>query len=431
MNKEILKLAIPNILSNISIPLLSSVDTLLMGNLSTVHLGAVGIGSMIFNIIYWNFGFLRMGTTGMTAQAYGGKNELSMTDVLLRAIILAALISVCLLLFSTLIQKATFWSMNVQADQLAFTKSYFYIRLYAAPATMSLFVLMGWFFGMQNAWFPLMVTLVINIANIGISYYCVAILGMEVIGVAWGTVIAQYIGLVIAVVSLFWKYPFVLQHVRKVSLAKFDSYRSFLTVNRDIFLRTIMLTFTFGFFHSKSSEMGEMILAANLILLQFVNWMSYGIDGFAYAAESLVGKYKGANNNVKLKKVINYLLIWGAILAMLYSLIYAVFGNYIIDLYTNDTDLIQFTSGILYWAIIIPIIAFLSYIWDGIYIGLTASTAMRNTMLVAFIFFLLAYFICEYLGVGNFGLWISLAVFLLFRGILQSILYYKKGFNLN
>jgi len=430
MNKEILKLAIPNILSNISIPLLSSVDTLLMGNLSAVHLGAVGIGSMIFNIIYWNFGFLRMGTTGMTAQAYGKGNKLAMTDTLLRAIVLAVIISALLLLCAIWIQKASFWSMNVQVNQFEFAKSYFYIRLFAAPATMSLFVIMGWFFGMQNAWFPLIVTIIVNMANIAISYYCVVVLRLEVIGVAWGTVIAQYIGLTIAAVLLFWKYPFIVQHAAEVSLKKLATYKSFLVINRDIFLRTTMLTFTFGFFHSKSSEMGEMVLAANLILLQFVNWMSYGIDGFAYAAESLVGKYKGAADDVKLKRVISHLLIWGAVLAICYSLIYAIFGDHIIDLYTEDMDLIRFTERILYWAIWLPLLAFLSYIWDGIYIGLTASSSMRDTMFVAFALFLISYLVCDYLELGNIGLWISLSVFLLFRGILQSILYMKKGYKL-
>ena len=302
MNKEILRLAIPNILSNISVPLISSVDTALTGRLSDLHLGAVGVGAMIFNFVYWNFGFLRMGTTGMTAQAFGAKNDADIIHTLGRAFLVVSIVAALLIVLQVPIAEVSFKLMNISERQYPFIAEYFYIRIWAAPATLALYGFMGWFFGMQNAIYPLILTIVINVVNIICSVFFIKYLGLEVEGVAYGTVIAQYVGLLLAIVLFFFKYRYLLNHLSTAAILKWEELHQFLSINGDIFIRTFCLTFAFGFFYSQSSVGGEELLAVNVILLQFLNWMSYGVDGFAYAAESLVGKYKGAKENENLVK---------------------------------------------------------------------------------------------------------------------------------
>ena len=430
LNKEIFRLAIPNIISNISIPLLSSVDTILMGHLSMRHLGAVGIASMIFNFVYWNFGFLRMGTTGLTAQAYGEKNPTLIRDTLGRAILVSLSISILLLLCAFPLEYLSFKGMNVIPDQESLVRDYFYIRLLAAPATLTIYALMGWLFGMQNAIYPLIITILINVINIIASYYCVVHLDMEVKGVAYGTVIAQYIGLIFLLALIFFKYTSYFKDLSLKALLAKNELLQFLVLNRDIFIRTVCLTMAFLYFYRCSSSQGEVILAVNLILLQFLNWMSYGIDGLAYASESLVGKYKGANEQKVLTAVIKRVILWGAIFAMIYSLVYWIFQSFLIQIFTNDLSLAAKTQDYMIWMVILPLVAFLSYIWDGIYIGLTASKSMRDLMLVALIVFLSAHQILLSAFNPNVSLWLALMIFLFIRGILQSIWYKRFGTSL-
>lgn len=430
MNKEILRLAIPNIISNISIPLISSVDTLLMGRLSPAHIGAVGVGAMIFNFIYWNFGFLRMGTTGITAQAYGRKDEPFMMNTLGRALVVAMLLAVAVIALQIPFAKASFYLMNIDGTQYGLVEEYFFIRIWAAPATLALYALMGWFFGMQNAIFPLILTIVINVVNIILSYYMVAYLNWEVAGVAWGTVISQYVGLFLAVGLFFLRYSDLAKQFKQKALFKIEELQQFLTINRDIFIRTVCLTLAFGFFYSQSAKGGELVLAANVILLQFLNWMSYAVDGFAFAAESLVGKYKGATDVQKTQKSIRYSFIWGMVLAVLFSLGYFFFGENLLYIFTDKENVIQAAIPFLFWMILLPILGTPSYIWDGVYVGLTASKAMRNSMILSLIIYLGSFFLLKNMMNEIDALWLSLLIFLFVRGIIQWAIFWKKGLQI-
>jgi len=390
INKEILRLAIPNIISNISVPLLSTVDTALMGRLSELHLGAVGIGAMIFNFIYWNFGFLRMGTTGITAQAYGRKDSAEMMHTLSRASIVA-------------------------------------------------FAILGWFFGMQNAIIPLVLTVLINGVNIICSFILVKQYNMGVAGVAWGTVIAQYVGCVAALVLFAVKYKYLLSWFSIKESLLWNRLTNYLKVNRDIFLRTICLTLVFAFFYSQSSKSGEIVLAINVVLLQFVNWMSYGIDGFAYASESLVGKYKGATEKEAIEKstgkntskergallkVIKLSFLWGMSLSVLYALIYWFFGDLLLQIFTNQVEILETAKDYLLWMVLFPLVSSACYIWDGVFIGLTASKAMMQTMVVAVIIFFVSFYLL-FPQFNNHGLWAAMIIFMLGRGLIQWA-YYRK-----
>ena len=430
MNKEILRLAIPNIISNISVPLLSSVDIALMGRLTELHVGAVGLGGMIFNFIYWNFGFLRMGTTGMTAQAYGQKDKTNSSAIFGRALLVAFILAMLILLFQYPLKQAGFYLLNISENQVPLVETYFSIRVWAAPATLALYAFMGWFFGMQNAIFPLILTVAINVVNMLISFLLVYQLNWGVAGVAYGTLIAQYFGLLLAIILFLIRYKNYATYLKRQSILRWDELKHFLSINADIFVRTLFLTFAFGFFYSQSSAYGEMILAVNVILLQFVTWMSYGIDGFAFASESLVGKYAGAKDAINTKKAINYSFAWGMGLAVLYSLLYGLFGRQLVEVFTDQASVITATLPFVFWMVLFPILSTPCYIWDGVFIGLTASKAMRNSMLLAFSFYLSTYF---FLGQqwGNHGLWLALLLFMLARGLIQQVLFVRKGTNID
>jgi MATE family multidrug resistance protein len=429
MNKEILRLAVPNILSNLSIPLLSTVDTALMGRLSEVHLGAVGIGAMIFNFVYWNFGFLRMGTTGITAQFYGSQDKSGMIETLVRASAIAVALGVLLLMFQWPLREGGIVLMQADSAISPHIAEYFNIRIWAAPATLLSYAAMGWFFGMQNAVYPLIITIGVNVLNIILSYILVFNFNMEIAGVAWGTVAAQYFGLILAVLLFTAKYKSYVHDLRREVIFELGALRRFLQINRDIFLRTLSLTFAFGFFYSQSSSMGDGMLAVNVILLQYVNWLSYGIDGFAFATESIVGKYFGAKNTEMTIRAIKYNFIWGLVVAALFALIYGIGGEWLLGVYTDQATIIADAKPYLVWMILIPLLGFSCYIWDGVYIGLTASAAMRDSMAIALAIFLGSYYLIldKY---DNHGLWFALVVFLAARGLLQWGWYLNKGLAL-
>lgn len=429
MNKEILRLAIPNIISNVSIPLLSTVDTALMGKMSELHLGAVGLGTMLFNFLYWNFGFLRMSTTGLTAQAYGRKENSEMIHNLLRGLIVAVILGLTMLIFQKQIGEAGMYLLNAGGAQYELVAQYFSIRIWAAPATIGMFAIMGWYFGMQNAVFPLLLTIFINIVNILFSYYLVKQIGMGISGVAWGTVVAQYVGFTLAIILFLFKYRHLLQEVKQSDLFSSNTILRFLNINKDIFIRTVCLTLVFAFFYNRSSAGGPMMLAVNVILLQFLNWMSYGVDGFAYASESLVGKYKGAKNKQGVYKAIRFSFTWGFVLSLLFTIAYWIFGNALMNIFTDQEEVIAAAQPYFFWILLLPTISFACYVWDGVYIGLTASKAMRNSMLIALLGFGIAYYLLE----DNYpihGLWFALLFFLGLRGIIQWWIFNKKGMEI-
>ncbi len=430
MNKEILRLAIPNILSNISVPLLSSVDTLLMGRLSAEHVAAVGIGSMIFNFIYWNFGFLRMGTTGITAQAFGRRAQSDLMLTLARALLVAAILAMLILILQVPLAQLSFRIMGVDDSYAPLVADYFFTRIWAAPATLALYALTGWFFGMQNAWIPLLLTIFINLVNIACSYVFVVHWGLAARGVAMGTVIAQIAGLAMGIALWWWHYRHLWRIAVWKGLRQIAPLRQFLLINRDIFLRTVALTFAFGFFYQQSAFMGVTTLAINTILLQYFNWMSYGIDGFAYAAESIVGKYAGQSNELLTRRAIRYSLFWGMGLACLYAAIYYLWGNDILYLFTNKPDLQAAARPFLWWMAVLPFFGAPSFIWDGVFIGLTASKAMRNSMLWALALFLIIYFPLR-ASWGNDALWLAMVCFMAARGAIQWWMFRRQGLTLS
>lgn len=430
MNKQILRLAIPNILSNLSVPLLGAVDTAVIGHLDAVYyLGAIAIGSIVFDFIFWGFGFLRMGTTGLVAQAFGAGNLQETRTILLRVIIVALSASAFILLLQWPILELSLLIINASVEVETFMRQYYQIRIFAAPATLALFGLNGWFLGMQNARYPMYVTILLNVLNIILNLVFVLKFDMNVRGVALGSLLASYAALGFAVFLYRLKYDEVEFQFNWVTILKRTDIKKFFSVNSDIFIRTLCLIFSYAFFTAKSAESGDVILAANTILLQLWYISAYGVDGFAFAAESLVGKFKGAGDFVNLRKSIFYSLFWGVGLGVLGTIVYMLLGDRIVTVFTNQDVVILTAQTVLIWTILAPLINSICFIWDGVYIGATSTAPMRNSMLFAtiLVFVPVFYFTVESLGVH--ALWLAMISFMIARGIALSLLAPKHIFN--
>ena len=431
MNREALRLAVPNILSNVSVPLLSTVDTALMGHLGPAQLAAVGLASMLFNFLYWNFGFLRMGTTGITAQAYGARDADAQARTLAQAAALAVALAALLLAAQGPLLRVGSAALSTPAEAAPLVTRYFAIRIWAAPAALLLYVVNGWLFGQQNARAPLALALLTNGVNIAASVYLVRYRGWALEGVAWGTVLAQYVTLAAAVGLLRLRYRPLVARIRVAWVGEWGAYRRLVRVNADIFLRTLCLTFAFGFFYARSAAAGTLALASSTVLLQFLNWMSYAVDGFAYAAEALVGKYVGAGDPARVRRAIRLSMGYGFALAVAFALAYGLLGEPIVALFTDDAAVRAEAASLLGFLVALPLVGTACYIWDGVFVGLTATRAMRDTMLISLGVYLGTY-ATALTAVADpiAALWIALLAFLGARGLLQTLWFARRGLAL-
>ena len=421
MNKQILRLTLPNIITNITVPLLGMVDLAIVGHIGDAsHIGAIALGTTIFNLIYWNFGFLRMGTSGLTAQAYGANNTDESLRILVRGITIALSAALLLLLLQTPIAALARRLMHRSEQIIALTLTYFYVRIWAAPATLGLYVLKGWFIGMQDSRTPMVIAILLNIVNILFSLLFVIVFHMDIAGVALGTVLAQYSGLLMAIGCWFYKYGHLRRQINIRESLHWEDMKRFFHLNSDIFLRTLCLVAVFAFIPFISYHMGDDILAANTLLMQLFTLFSYIMDGFAYAGEALVGRFIGADDEPSLRKVIRYLIYWGCGLTALFTVLYIFYGEWILRILTDKGEVISTAMNYMKWTAAVPIAGFAAFLFDGIYIGATASKAMRNIMFIATAVFFGGYY-CLSPSLGNDGLWIAFLLFLVFRGGLMWI----------
>lgn len=422
MNRQILNLAIPNIISNITIPLLGMVDLAILGHLeSEIYIGAIALGGLIFNFIYAVFSFLRMGTSGFTSQAYGENNPTEMILMFGRSMFFAIVGGIIIILLQYPIDLLSFNLLSGSNEVESLAKEYYYIRIYAAPASLGIMAMSGWFIGMQNAKTPMIIAILINIINIGANVAFVYGFGMKSDGVAWGTLIAQYVGLVTGII-LFWrKYRSYFKYWESQLFFNLVKLKRFFKVNLDIIIRTLSLIFVFAYFTAESAKINDTILAVNTVLLQYLFLFSYLTDGFAYAAEALVGKYIGAKDNNNLKKVIVNLFVWGLVISIPFTLTYIFGGNYLLFILTDNPEVIAAATPYLFWIGLVPMITFAAFIWDGVYIGATASKPMRNALLIStFLVFLPSYYLLIN-PLGNHGLWLAIMLFMISRGVLLTL----------
>ena len=318
VNRSILKLAIPNIISNITIPLLGLVDMILMGHLSSpIYIGAIALGGTIFSVLYSFFSFLRAGTTGFTAQSYGAKDYSEISYSLYRSITIAIFAFLLILCIQKPIARLSLALLEGSDDVKNLAITYFFVRIWAAPANMLLYCLNGWFIGMQNTKIPMAIAIIINVLNIAFSILFVVVMKQDVVGVALGTVVAQYCGLTTAPIFILIKYNKYLIKIDIHKLLDINKLKRFFKVNTDLMIRSILLVFTIAFFTNQSAKLGDNILSINMILLQFFYIFSYFTDGFAYAGEALVGKFIGARDESNLRSVVMHLFKWGGLTAFI------------------------------------------------------------------------------------------------------------------
>ncbi|MBQ3734886.1 MAG: MATE family efflux transporter [Bacteroidales bacterium] len=421
MNREILRISIPSIVTNITVPLLGMVDLAIVGHIGDAgYIAAIALATMVFNLIYWNFGFLRAGTTGLTAQAFGAEDKEEYLNVLVRGIAIALSAAVLLLLLQWPIALLCKRFIHSSPTTISLMLTYFYIRIWAAPATISLYVLKGWFLGMQNAASPMWIATILNLVNIVFSLLFVYAFDAGIAGVAWGSVVAQYSGLLLAVIIWIRRYGHLWHDIRWRAALQLRKMVRFFKVNADIFLRSLCLIAVFTFIPYISADMGEEILAANTLLMQLFTLTSYVMDGFAYAGESLVGKYVGARNSELLHKVVRLLVWWGVALAVFFTLLFFFGGEALLRVLAKDEEVIGTAMQFMFWTYLLPFTGFAAFIYDGIYIGATASAAMRNVMFVATaVFFALYYALVA--RWGNHALWFAFIFFLIFRGGLMIL----------
>ena len=429
MNRRILHLAIPSIVSNITVPLLGLVDVTIVGHLgATAYIGAIAVGGLLFNILYWNFGFLRMGTSGLTSQAYGRKDKDAEIRVLVQAVSVGLFSALVMLILQYPIERLAFRLLDTSAEVEQYAVSYFRICIWGAPAVLAQYGFTGWFIGMQNSRYPMYIAIVMNVINIVCSSCFVFLFGMKVEGVALGTVVAQYSGVMMAWGLWFYNYKELRGRITFKGSLQLIAMRRFFAVNRDIFLRTLCLIGVTTFFTSTGARQGDVILAVNTLLMQLFTLFSYIMDGFAYAGEALSGRYVGACNLVQLKRAVKALFGWGVGLSLVFTLLYGIGGENFLGLLTNDTVVIETAGHYFYWVLAIPLAGFAAFLWDGILIGATATRFMLWAMLVASGSFFVIYY-CFSGTTNNHMLWLAFLVYLALRGIMQT-LWSRKVFTL-
>ena len=441
MNRQILRLAIPSILANITIPLVGLVDTAIVGHISDAHaIGGIAIGTMLFDLLYWNFGFLRVGTSGMTAQAFGRGDREQCARLFTQSVGIALIGAALIWLLQWLFVTAALAIVPCSAEVASFARDYFFVRVWAAPATLSLMAIKGWFIGMQDTVSPMITDMVVNVVNMAVSYVLALYTPLGALGVAYGTLVAQFTGLLLSIVILMWKYRHVWQGLSFLRLLRdMRGMRQLISLNANLFVRSLCFMIVYVGFTSLSSLYGDTDLAVCSILMKLFMLFSYFVDGFAYAGEALVGKYIGEaksqpisnspsgrpisnspsgrpisnspqgvqypiggtpSNSHNISSLVRLLFLWSLGVGVIFTVVFALWSMPMYRMMTSDTMVLGRLTDFTAWLIAMPIVSTLAFMWDGVYTGATAGKQIRNGMILAAIGFVLGYVVtAHWLGV--------------------------------
>lgn len=422
MNRKILNLAIPSIVANITTPLLGLVDTAITGHMgSAVYIGAIAVGGVMFNMLYWLFGFLRGGTSGLAAQAYGAGDRAACDVVLYRSLAVAAAVGVAMILLQWPLQGVLKLFVDSDPVTASLAGRYFSILIYGAPAVLATYALSGWFLGMQNSRMLMVTSIVINTVNIAASLALVYGLGWQIEGVACGTLIAQWTGLA-AGLLLLCRYRPRRHAIREI--LRGGELKRFFRVNFDMMLRTVCLIAVTVWFTRTGASQGAVILAVNTLLMQLFLLFSYMMDGFAYAGEALVGRFTGSRDMASMHLCVKRLFMWGAIWAALFTALYFFGGEWFLGVLSSDSDVIAASSDYYLWAVSVPFAGFAAFAWDGVFIGATLTRQLLLSMAGAMAVFFILY-VTLFPSMGNHALWLAFVSYLLTRGAIQTWLYYN------
>ena len=422
MNRAILRIALPNIISNITVPIMGIAGTMIAGHLgnSVATIGALAIGVSIFNFIYWNCSFIRMGTSGLTAQAFGAEDWHTTTLMLARAVAVSLVVGALALLFQRPLGLGALAIMN--GDDLV--AEYFFARIWAVPAGVLLFGLNGWLTGMQNAIIPMVVAIMVNTIHVACSIWFAFPLGMGIVGIAYASVVAQWTGVVATVAITWWKYRAGFVRITFGEVIDLKAMKEFFLINRDIIIRTLCIVATYTFFTAASARMGDdRILAVNTILLQLFTLFSYMNDGFAYAAEALTGRFIGARDEASLRDAVKKCVIWCFVVAFIYIGVYVGWWRELLSLFISEgtpdaEQLLDYAGRYIGWIIAIPLAAAMPFVMDGIMVGATQSRIMRDSMILSTAAYFALFYAFKPL-IGNNALWLAFSSYMFLRGALQ------------
>ena len=393
MNRRILHLALPSIWANITIPLVGLVDTAIVGHISDASaIGGIAIGTMLFDLLYWNFGFLRIGTSGLTAQAFGRKDMAECSRLFTQSIAIAIVGALFVWAVQWLFVTAVLACVPCSTEVAEFARRYFFVRIWAAPATLCLMALKGWFIGMQDTVSPMATDILVNVVNIVVSYRLAVYTPLGAVGVAYGTLIAQYSGGLLSVVIVTAKYRTILQGTAIWHrLTDFRSMRRLLVLNGNLFVRSICFMVVYVGFTALASRYGDTELAVSSIMMKLFMLFSYFIDGFAYAGEALVGRFVGEKQHAPLNNAIRILFAWAIGIGGAFSLFYWMAGGECIGWLTDEVSVLSGIVPYMGWLIAMPVVSALAFMWDGIFVGAAAGKEIRNGMIFAATAFVFGY----------------------------------------
>ena len=424
VNRSILRLAVPSIVTNITTPLLALMDVAIAGHMGApVYIAAIAVGGSMFNMLYWLFGFLRMGSSGMTAQAYGRNDRAAMATVLHQALLVAILVGLLMIALQSPLCTLILRFMDTDAATSRLAADYFHILIWGAPPYLATFALSGWFLGMQNSRVTMWCSILINITNIAASLTLVYLFHLGIPGIAAGTLIAQWTGFI----TLFILAARQLgrQQAPWSEIFRIPQLKRFFRINTDIFLRTVCLVAVTMWFTRMGAVQGDRMLAVNALLMQFFTLFSYFMDGFAFAGEALTGRYTGAADTAMLRRSVRALLAWGTAVAIIFSAIYLLCGDLLLNILSSDRGITAMAHEYLGWVPTVPAAGFLAFTWDGIFIGATDTRRMLLSMFIATV----AFFIVEAIAfphLANHGLWLAFLIYLLLRGLILTIFYRRS-----
>ena len=417
------RLAAPIIISNISVPMLGAVDTAVVGHLPDArYLGGVAVGALVFTFIYWGFGFLRMGTGGLTAQAFGAGDADEVRACLARAAVIGIPVALILIILQAPIAWVAFTIVEATPEVEALAREYFFTRIWGAPATLMNFALLGWFIGVQNTKAALWHQLTLNGVNIVLDLVFVIGFGWGVAGVAAATAIAD----VAAVAFGLWLALPILRRLGgafvRAKILEAEKIRRTLALNVDIFIRTLCLVSAFAYFTAQGAAFGNVVLAANAVLLNLQTFMAHALDGFAHAAEALGGRAIGARDRQAFRDAVRAAMLWGLIVAIAFTLVYVLAGVAIVELLTGIQDVRAAAREYIVWSVVMPLVAVFPFVLDGVFLGATRGRTMRNAMIVSLVIYVVACLTFVPMW-GNHGLWGALLIFMGARGVTLGVRY--------
>ena len=437
LNSQIFRLAVPSILANITIPLVGLVDTAIVGHIANAtYIGGIAIGTMLFDLLYWNFGFLRVGTSGMTAQAFGRGDLKACASLLTQSTAIALLGALLIWAIQWLFVHVALSLVPCSEEVAAFSREYFFVRIWAAPATLSLMAFKGWFIGMQDTITPMIADIVVNVVNMVVSFWLAVYTPLGAIGVAYGTLIAQLTGFVVVIIISLVKYRHIFQEIisllrtQLTSILSWSSMRQFMSLNGNLFIRSLCFMVVYVGFTSLASQYGDVALAVSTIMMKLFMFFSYFVDGFAYAGEALVGKEIGLNSRQgrsSIDRVVRYLFAWSLVVGLLFTLFFTVGHSLCFSAMTNDALVLSSLTDYTGWLIAMPIVSTLAFMWDGVYAGATAGKQIRNAMIYAAIGFVVSY-LATHATLGLQGLFIAYFAHLVARVVYLTFAWRRMAF---